>query len=70
MSKTYYVVPNSNGYGDWSIITGGGRKEADAQTQQTAINKLRRAGAPGLEGDQVIVYGNRKQSIVDNFTLQ
>lgn len=69
MSKTFYVVPNENGYGDWRIITGGGRKIADAQTQSTAVNKLRRSGSPGKKGDRVIVYGSRNQSIVENFKL-
>ena len=70
MSSTFYVVPNSNGYGDWSIIRSGGAKVSDARTQETAKNKLRRGGSPGRKGDQVIVYGSRNQAIVENFTLQ
>jgi len=70
MGKTYYVVPNSNGYGDWSIVTSGGSKVADAQTQQTAVNKLRRGGSPGTKGDRVVVYGSQNNAIVDNFKLQ
>ncbi len=67
---TYYVVPNDNGYGDWSILRSGGAKVQDAQTQQSAVNALRRSGSPGTTGDQVVVYGSRNNSIVDNFTLQ
>jgi len=70
MSVTYYVVPNSNGYGDWSIIRSGGAKVSDARTQNTAVNKLRRSGSPGTKGDQVIVYGSRNQAIVENFQLK
>lgn len=66
---TYYVVPNENGYGDWSIVTSGGRKVRDAQTQDTAINELRSGGHPGTVGDRVVVYGSRKNQIVDNFIL-
>jgi len=69
MSKTLYVVPNSNGYGNWSIIRSGGAKVRDAQTQQTAVNTLRSPGSPGKKGDQVIVYGPRNREIVNNFTL-
>jgi len=70
MSVTYYVVPNSNGYGKWSIIRSGGAKVSDAQTQRTAVNRLRSSGNPGTKGDQVIVYGSRNQSIVENFKLR
>ena len=66
---TFYVVPETSGYGDWAIKKKGGYKVNDAQTQQTAVNNLRNSGSPGNKGDQVIVYGSRNQEIVDNFTL-
>ena len=69
MSVTYYVVPNNAGYGDWSIIRSGGSKVADAQTQGTAVNRLRSSGSPGTKGDRVVVYGSRSNRIVDNFVL-
>jgi len=64
----YYVVPDTSGYGNWAIKKKG-RKVQDAQTQQTAVNQLRRNGDPGTEGDQVTVYGSRQNQIVNNFTL-
>jgi len=66
---TYYVVPNTSGYGNWTIKRSGGIKIQDAQTQQTAVNTLRSNGSPGNQGDQIIVYGSQNQEIVDNFTL-
>jgi hypothetical protein len=65
---TYYVVPETNGYGDWAIKRSGGIKVQNAQTQSTAVNQLRGTG-PGKKGDQVIVYGNKKKGIVNQFTL-
>lgn len=65
---TYYVVPETHGYGDWAIKRSGGIKVQNAQTQSTAVNQLRGSG-PGTKGDQVIVYGSRNKEIVNQFTL-
>lgn len=64
---TYYVVPERNDYGDWAIKRSGGIKVSDAQTQSTAVNSVR--NTYGNEGDQVYVYGSRKNEIVDSFTI-
>lgn len=64
--SSYYVTPDDSGYGNWRIKKNG-RKVQDAQTQQTAINALRNGIAS--EGDQVYVYGSRKNGIVDSFTV-
>jgi hypothetical protein len=69
--STYYIVPDESGYGSWAIKKGMGaitEKVSDAQTQKTAINSVRNTYAE--TGDQVIVYGNRKNEIVDQFTLR
>jgi len=66
---TYYVVPETNGYGDWAIKRSGGIKVSNAQTQKTAVNNLRSNGSPGKKGDKVIVYGSQNQAIVENFKL-
>jgi hypothetical protein len=67
---TFYVVPDDSGYGNWSIKNKTGRKVQNAQTQKTAVSTLRRDGSPGKTGDTVIVYGNRKNQIIERFTLQ
>lgn len=67
--STYYVVPETSGYGDWAIKKSGGTKVQNAQTQSTAVNQLRGSG-PGQKGDQVVVYGKRKNQIVNSFKLQ
>jgi hypothetical protein len=67
---TYYVVPETNGYGDWAIKRSGGIKVSNAQTQKTAVNNLRSNGSPGKKGDTVTVYGSRNKQIVNQFTLQ
>jgi len=64
---TFYVVPETNGYGDWAIKRSGGIKVSNAQTQATAVNSVR--NTYGSEGDQVYVYGSRKNEIVDSFTI-
>lgn len=64
---TYYVVPEENGYGNWAVKRSGGLKVSNAQTQSTAISAVR--NQYGTQGDQVIVYGSRKNQIVDQFTL-
>jgi len=63
---TYYVVPDTSGYGDWAIKDGRG-KVSDAQTQSTAKSSVR--NTYGDKGDQVYVYGSRKNEIVDSFTI-
>jgi len=67
---TFYVVPETNGYGDWAIKRRGGIKVSNAQTQKTAVNNLRSNGSPGKKGDTVTVYGSRNKQIVNQFTLQ
>lgn len=67
---TFYVVPDSSGYGSWAIKKQVGAvisKVQDAQTQATAKNTVRRNLAE--EGDQVTVYGSRANQIVDQFTV-
>lgn len=65
---TYYVVPDPSGYGDWAIKKKGRGKAQDAQTQNTAKNTVRNQVAE--QGDQVYVYGNRSNHIVDSFEVR
>jgi len=65
MSK-YYVVPDSTGYGDWAIKKNS-MKVQNAQTQSTGKNSARKLANTG---DEIVVYGSRKNQIVDSFTKQ
>jgi len=64
--SAYYVVPDSSGYGDWAIKKNG-MKVQNAQTQATAVNTVR--NQVGNKGDEVYVYGSRKNQIVNQFTI-
>jgi len=70
LMTTFYVVPDSSGYGSWAVKKQVGAvttKVQDAQTQATAKNAVRRDHAE--EGDQVTVYGSRANQIIDQFTV-